>query len=655
MLVVSERIWRDQLGGRGDIAGMSVTVNGHPFTVIGVAPGGFRGVYTGMTVDAWVPVTMQPQLRPRSSLEGGSWTWMFGRLRPGVPAERAQAELSVLVAARGESEGRSGPDAFVSMRVEPLTGLPGGEGRVLLGFMALLLGASGLVLLISGVNVASMLAARYLARMREMAVRAALGAGRTRLVRHLLTEVAILFILGAVCGYGLAVLATTALEQLPLPEHIPVGLELSPDIRVFVVGLVVSLGSGLLFGLGPVLSAARRDITSRLREQSPGAGTRRGWTTRVLVAAQLACSFVLLVTASLFLSALDAGSRVDVGFNRDHVAILWLEPESWGYDEPAARRFYDQLDARVRALSGVEAVAAAGRVPLMMSGSVDRVAADVGAEISIHSAVVGPEYFDVLELPILRGRPFWHTDGQHGTLVAIVNEAMAERLWPGGDALGRTFRYRGGLRTIVGVARDAKYASLGEELPAFAYLPIAQAWQPTQALMVRTTPGVDPRRELQQAVLALDGRLPPPRVTTLARATGIALLPQRAAAVVTGALGGAGLILTVVGLYGVMAFSAGRRTREIGIRLALGASRSSVLAMIAGEGVRLAALGLAAGLLMAAGATRLLAPWLFDVSPLDLGTFTRMSALLLLSALAASYVPARRAAGADPLSSLRVE
>ena len=656
LLIVSHRFWREELGGRDDAVGRPVLVNGHPFTVVGVAARGFHGVYTGMVADAWVPITMQPQLRPRSSLTGGSWTWMFGRLAPGATAAAAQAELSTLLAARARAMGEAdNADVHRSARVLPLTGLPGGERRGLLQFMTLLLAASGLVLLIAGVNVASMLSARYLERMREIAVRSALGAGRGRLIRHLLAETGLLFVLGAIGGYGVASLATAALERLPLPANVPVTLELSPDLRVFAFALLVSLGAGLLFGAGPALGAARRDITTRLREQSAGAGTRRGVATRALVAVQLACSLVLLVTAALFLRALDAGHRVEVGFSRDHVSMAWLEPEAWGYDEARARDFHKRLERHVSALPGVLHVAATGRVPLMMGTSVDGMTADTGAELQVHYAAVGPQYFDVLALPLVAGRAFspLHTDA--AGRVAIVNEAMAARVWPAGDAVGRTFRYRDEVRTVIGIARNATYASLDEDLPPFAYFPIEQLWHPTQALLARTAPGVDLARALQQAALTIDPRIPPPRVTTLAQATGITLLPQRAAAIVTAILGAIGLTLTLVGVYGVMAFSVGRRTREIGIRLALGASRSSVVSAIVGEGIRLSMLGVVLGLAMAAVATRLLSPWLFDVDPIDPSAFAAVTAGMLLLALAASYVPARRASKVDPLDSLRAE
>lgn len=656
VIVVSHQFWSSRLGADRAAIGRSVIVNGLPFTVIGVASPPFRGVYTGMLIDAWVPLKMQPQLRPRSDLTHASWLWMFGRLRDGVGPEAAQHELSALAVTRAAALGQiSAAGAQPSVLVSNLTGLPNGEGPALLGFMSVLLGAAALVLLIGGVNVAAMLSARYVARSREMAVRAALGAGRARLLRQLLTEILALFLLGAVGGFAVAVLATAALERLPLPDNVRLSLELSPDGRVLAFALGVSLLTGLLFGLAPAFRAARGDIAARLRADSAGAGSRGMLLSRALIVGQLALSLVLLVAGGLFIRALDHARRIDAGFERAHVAMTSLEPEAWGYDEAKARRFYRSLRDRVEALPGVAAVSYTGRVPLMMGSSIDDVIVD-GGKLSIHYASVGAGYLSALELPLVEGRDISRSDDERAARVAVINETLARRAWPGGSAVGRTFRFRDTLTTVVGIARDAKYARLDETTPAFAYVPVAQVWQPTQALLVRTA--ADPRRlrlAIEEAVLSIDPLLPRPRVTTLHDASAIALLPQRVAAIVTGILGGAGLLLAAVGLYGIMAFSASRRTREIGIRVALGAARSSVLRLMVRDGMRLAAVGIAIGLVLAAAATRVIAGWLFGVSPFDLATFAAMSALFLVVALAASYLPARRAAAADPLSALRAD
>jgi predicted permease len=656
VLVVSHAFWKSRLDGLATAIGQPVSVNGTGFTVIGVAPEGFEGIFTGLRADAWVPLMMQPQLRPRSNLTTASWLWLFGRLRKGATVEASRQELSALAVARAADLAQTfPPDTAPTVQVAALSGLPDGEGRTtLLGFMSVLLAAAGLVLLIAGVNVAAMLSARYAARRRELALRAALGAGRSRLLRQLLTEVLALFLLGALGGFLIAEVATAALERLPLPQNVPISLELSPDIRVLAFAIGVSLLAGLAFGLAPALQAARRDVASRLRDDSTGAGQRRTLMSRTLIVGQLALSFVLLVAAGLFIRALNEGARIDPGFEIAGVTTAAMEPEAWGYEEAKARSFYPTLRERVSGLPGVVTVSYTGRLPLMMGSSPDTIAAGE-AEVAVHTASVDVDYFAALRLPLLQGRPFLRTDDGRAERVAVVNETLARKLWPDG-AVGRTFRFRDAQTTIVGIARDAKYATLDESPPSFVYFPLAQRWQPNQVLLVRTAG--DPAQftpAIQGAMLSIDPALPRPRVTTLRQATGMVLLPQRAAAIVTGALGGVGLLLAGVGLYGIMAFSAGRRTREIGIRMALGARRSTILRMMVGEGLRLAGVGILFGLAFAAAATRLIAGWLFNVNPLDAATFFAMSTVFVLVAVIATYLPARRAVRADPLRALRAE
>jgi predicted permease len=359
VIVVSHRFWRTSLGADPAVVGGPITVNGRPFTLVGVAPEGFTGLMTGLPTDAWVPIAMQPHLKPRTNMTDGAWLWLFGRLRDGVTAAVARQELAALTAAGIEEAGEAaGPDAFTSIHVSPLTGVPHRERRLVLAFMSLLLGAAGVVLLISAVNVAALLSARALARRREMAVRVALGAGRARLVRQLLTEVLVLFLLGAMGGLALAAVATAAVEQMPLPASVPIALELSPDYRVLVFALVTSLVTGLAFGLVPALRAARAEVTTPLREASPGGGLRGTRVGRALVVAQLAGSLVLLVAAGLFLRALDRGSRIDPGFDANGVVVAAFDAESWGYDEARARAFYAAL--RERYTVRVEDEASAG-------------------------------------------------------------------------------------------------------------------------------------------------------------------------------------------------------------------------------------------------------------------------------------------------------
>ena len=670
VLVVSDGFWRSRLGADPSALGRTLQVNGHPFTLIGVAPKGFRGAFTPLRTDAWAPLTMQPALRPRRDLGDDSQAWLrvFGRLRDGVSEEQARQELATLTAVHAaDADEPEEYRAFTGVRLSPMTGLPADAHGAALGFMSLLLGAAVLVLLIASVNVASMLSARAVARRREMAVRTALGAGRWRLVRQLVTESLVLFVLGAGGGTLLAVLATDALEHLPLPADVPVALELSPDGRVLAFTLLVALVTGLIFGLAPALQAARKDVTARLRDGSAGSGARRSRTANVLIVGQLALSLLLLVAAGLFLRALDRGHGIDPGFDVTGVATVSLEAEAWGYDEAKARSFYQTLRERVETMPGVTSVSYSGFLPLALGSSGDTIAVD-GAdrsgesggsdarEVPIQLADVDAGYFSVLRMPIVRGRPFAASDDERAPNVAVINETLARRAWPEGDAIGSTFEFRGERVTVVGIARDAKYADLGPETPSFAYFPISQLWRPAHTLLVRTEGdplGLAPA--LERSIHSIDPAIPRPTVVSLEQATSIVLLPQRVASMVTGALGVLGLLLAAVGLYGIIAYSASRRTREIGVRVALGARRADVLGLIVRDGMRLAAVGAILGLVLAAGATRLLESFLFGVSPLDVVTFALGAAVFLGVALVASYLPARTAAAEDPVEALRAE
>ena len=656
VIVVSSAFWKSRLGADPSAVGRMILVNGRPFTLIGVAPAAFRGVYTGVRADAWVPLSMQPLLRPRDDLANSSWLWLFGRLRDGATIEPARQELATLASTRAADGGEPrGPRGNSSVRVVTLSGLPGGEGGPLLGFLAILLAAATAVLMIAGVNVAAMLSARSLVRRREFAVRAALGAGRLRLVRQLLTEILLLFFFGAIGGFVFALAATGALEQISFPASLPVLLEISPDMRVLAFTLALSLLTGLVFGLAPALQAARRDITSRLRDDARAGSTRRSFLNRAVIVGQLALSLLLLVAAALFMRALARGQHVDPGFDPEGVTTAAFETESLGYSESRSREFYATLRARLEAVPGVTHVSYTGRLPLTAGSSVDDIETN-GTTLSIHNGKVDADYFPLLRIPVVQGRAFTTHDDQTSAPVAVVNETLARRVWPDGTAVGRSFRFNKRLVTVVGVARDAKYAALGESTPPFAYFPLAQFWQPSQALLVRGGVGLQSiAPAIQEAARSIDPTVPRPQVSTLREATAIVLLPQRVAAMITGTLGAVGLVLTAVGLYGIMAYAAGRRTREIGIRLALGARRRDVVGMMMQEGLRLAAFGIVAGLLLAALAAPLIQSFLFNVSPLDTAAYGSMALLFVAVALAASYLPARRAAASDPLAALRAE
>ena len=660
-VVVSHAFWKARFGADPSVVGGPITVNGRPYRLIGVAPDGFHGVFTPIRIDAWVPLAMQPHLRPGRDLAQAPWLWLFGRLGDGVTSAQAHSELSALTASWIAGGGDQYP-RYTNTVITPLTGLPDDARRALMGFGAMLLGAAGLVLLIAAANVSSLLAARATSRRREMGVRVALGAGRWRLVRQILTETLALFLLGALGGTLLAAAATAALERLPLPADAALSLELSPDLRVLALAIGLALFVGLVFGAGPALRGSGRNPVLLLRASSAAAG-RRTFVSSGLMVAQMACSLVLLAAAGLFVRSLGAGAAIDPGFDPGHVVVAAFNTESYGYGEPAGRTFYDSLRRRLEAIPGVRSVSSSNIVPVTMSSSGDTVSIERTAggsaektRLHVENAVVDTGYFDTLRLPLVAGRDFTSNDRREAAEVAIVNETFARKAWPDGDAIGRTFESDGARVTIVGIARDAKYETLDEPPVAFVYLPVAQHWQNSRTVFVRAEGGAAAiASAIVEQVRSIDPSLPRPVVTPLESEMRVALLPQRVAAIVTGVLGAVGLLLACIGLYGIVAYGVSLRSREIGVRMALGARGSDVVKLVIRRGVRLTAAGAGIGLVAAALATRVISGYLLRVGPLDLPAFGGAIVLLSAVALVAMYVPARRAAAADPLVALRTE
>jgi predicted permease len=663
-IVLSHATWMSQFHGDPAVVGRTIPVNGRPYQVIGIASAAFRGVFTPLKIDAWVPLTAQPHVHPSRDLTDQPWLWTFGRLKPGVEPAQARSELAALTA--GWAGG--GGDQYVryaSIRLTPLTGLPDDAREALLGFGAVLLGAATLVLIIAASNVSTLLAMRASTRRREMGIRTALGAGRGRLVRQLLTETMTLFLAGGLGGVLLAVAGTNALERLPIPADQGLSLELSPDVRVLLFSLAVSLAVGLVFGIVPALRSASRSPVTLLRASAAGAG-RRTLTTSGLIVAQMACSLVLLTTAGLFVRAVAAGASIDPGFDAQRVALATFNTQAFGYDERRGRAFYGALRRRVEAAPGVEAVTYADRVPLTMSNSGATVSLDgAGADgqqrtqMRVEIGLVDRAYFDTLGIHLFAGREFTATDGADSGSVAIVNETFVRRAWPGvspAGAVGRTYLSGGLPVTIVGVAVDSKYSTLSEAPTPFVYRPQEQRWSAGRTLFVRVSG--DPAaagRLVQDAVASVDPSLPRTAVTTLAREASMALLPQRVAAIVTGVLGIAGVVLAAIGLYGLVSYGVTLRLREIGVRLALGASRRDVVQMVLAQGLRLTAVGAGLGVVASAFATRLVQAYLLNVSAMDGVAFAVGAIVLVAVAALAAVVPARRAGSADPLIVLRTE
>ena len=669
--VVSHKLWRERLGGTADAAGRRVRINGHPFTIVGVAPASFRGTDVGLEPALWVPMAMNLVIRPNESANWygerrGLFVNAIGRLKPGVTIESARAELEGigkrLAAAYPEENGGRNVQLVPLSQATIHPGLRGG----VVAAMTMLMSVVGLVLLIACANVANLLLARASARRKEIAIRLSIGAGRARLVRQLLTESLVLALCGGVGGLLVAAWGRGALlgflPNAPLP--IAVGLDLPLDARVLGFTLVVSILTGFLFGLAPALQATRPNLVSGVKEATADPGTARGRKVgfrEALVAVQVALSLVALIGAGLFVRSLAAAQEIDPGYDPDHLAIVSFDVGLQGYDQPRAEQFWERALERVRALPGVAAAAVAQAGP--MQGTMTRTVFREGQESEtdgrhVQVNAVGPGYFDALGVPILRGRAFLPTDRAEAPKMVVVNETMAKTFWPGEEALGKRFRFFGDpyLVEVAGVVRDQKYNFLGEEPQPYIYQTLAQRHYSGVTLIVRTAGDPEPvLAAAQHELRALDRSLPLVGAMTVERLLADSLWAPRMGASLLALFGFLALVLAAIGIYGVMAYAVQLRSREIGIRMALGAARREVLWLVARRGMAVVGLGLAIGLLLTTGATRLVANMLFGVSPLDPATFAATAALLAAVGLAANLVPARAASATDPASVLRGE
>jgi putative ABC transport system permease protein len=662
--VLSHRLWQREFGGAEDVIGRTLRLNSRSVTVIGVAPAGFHGLERGVATDVWLPIPTAAVLSPDSDVDHPErWRWLVvvGRLAPGFEASAAEAVLGGI--ARSMDEASQQPAGVTGVQVFRLTGLQPDMVTPAKLFFALLLAAAGLVLVIGCVNVAGMLMARGAARRREVGVRLALGAGRRRLVGQLLTETSVLFALGGLGGVLLA--AWTARFLAVLPQRLPgelslLNLDIRIDWRIAAFGMVIALGTALLFGLAPALQASRPEVLSALKEG--GAATvRRSRLRDAFVAGQIAACVLLLASAGLLARSLQHGLDIDLGMDPRGVVMGGLNVTPHGYDADRGRIFFRELRDRLAAHPDVNAVTYAGHVPLTFSEIVYGVGIP-GHEpppgrqtFLIDGNVVGPDYFRTLRIPV-EGRGFTAADEPESPRVAVVNRTMANRFWPDGDALGQHVTMSGAQVEIVGIAADAKYNQLTEAAIPYIYVPFEQSYQGNMVVHVRTTGSPAQAIGLiRREAARLDAGVPLLAPASLERAVRITLLPQRVAATVVGALGGLGLLLAVVGLYGILAYMVGQRMREFGVRMAVGARAVDLYRIVLRQAGGLLLAGVAAGLLLALAATRLLAPLLLDLHPTDPFTLGLVVLLLALATLPAVLAPARRASRVDPIITLKAE
>lgn len=665
VVVLSWAEWQHRYAGDPGIVGRAIQLNGQPFTVVGVAEPGFRGHSGLLDVALFVPLTLEQVVTGDAKLENrrSSWLETVGRLTPGVSIGQARAGLSAAFDAMGRDNGWTRPR---SVDLRWWAAVPAFAIGPVTGFMGVLLALAGLVLLIASANVANVLLARAAARAREIAVRLAIGASRARLVRQLLTESVVLFAVGGALGSLLALWSTRALSGFRPPIEIPLALEFLLDARVLIAALLITLTVGLVFGLAPALQATRPDLSVALKEQASLARVGKLRLRGGFVAAQVAGTTLLLVVAGLFVRALGRAGSIDVGFDATNVQALGFQLEVRYPDESQAPALVDRLEAGALAIPGVVSVGTAQSAPLTFSRSETGFAMEgraaeqnVGLFQTDFSAV-SPGYFAALRVPILRGRGFDASDRHGGTAVAIVNETLARKVWPGEDPIGKVIKFgsftTGTPTMIIRLARDGKYNRLGEDPVSMVYVPFTQYPSRSVTLMVRTAPGTpSPARALAGVVREVDRYLPIVQNSPLPQLIGVALLPNRMALLAALLFGLTGLLLAAVGLYGLLAFVVSRRRREIGIRMALGATASRVRSMILRDGMRPVMIGLAIGFVAAVVLARLLGSMLYGVSPLDPMTYGAIALLLSAVAMVASAVPARKAMRGDPVEVLRTD
>ena len=671
--VISHALWTRRFANDPNVVGRTLQYNGHPFTVVGVAAREYLGGLRGLSVDGWIPMLPSRVLAPAGR---GNWTeqrgsrgmFLLGRLRPGVSVAQAQAAFDVIGAqlyAEHPQEWRTirsvgraiSVVAERDARVHPdLTG-------PIAGFLALLMVVVGLVLLTACANVANLLLARGAARSREIGVRLALGSGRARLVRQLLTENVLLAAAGGAFGVLVATWLMSVLVSFKPPVPIPVALDIRLNTSVLLFTLALSVVTGILFGLVPAWHASKTDIVPVLKDEALGR-TRRSRLRSAFVVAQVACSMFLLVGAGLFVRSLLSARAIDAGFDPSDLIVMSVVPELQGYDEARGRSLYERVLAGVAAVPGVRSATLAESVPLGIGGSrrgtaIEGYQPQPGEDTETAYNVVAPQYFETMRIPLLRGRSFTDADRAGGPPVAIVNDAFARRYWPNADPIGKRFSAngpQGPFREVVGVTRTGKYHTLGEDPRPFYYLPLWQEYQGTVTLHVKTLGDLRALASpVRDAVRAVDATVPLFDVKTMEEQMLVALLPARLAGTLLGAFGLLALLLASVGIYGVMAYSVVQRTREIGVRRALGAQTGSLLRLVLGEGMRLAAIGFAIGLAAAVALTRFAASLLYGVAPTDPLTFAGALGALSAAALIACCIPALRALRVDPVTALRYE
>jgi len=674
--VIGYEFWQNRFGGAADIVGKQIRIEGHPFTAVGVTRKWFTGLTSAEPPDVTVPITAMPFTQSdKFDIEsrGLLWLQVIGRLKDGVTIEQARTQLQsfwpdVLLASASTQSPGLRRQLFLSMGLDASSITRGLDSDLRSRFarpLYVLAGIVGLILLVACVNLANLMLARAAARSHEMSVRVAIGASRWSLARQVLAESLSLSLTGALLGLAFAYWGSRLLVLLMTQGNaVPVSLNLNPDLRVLSLTISLAILTGLLFGLAPAWRSSREDPASTLQQNARSVSSGTGKLSKALIITQVALSLVLLLGAGLFLRSFQRLRSVDLGFNQSSLLQIRLNPKPGGYDQLDMGSYHKQLLQRIASIPGVSSVGFADfsiPSPDAWHETVSSSLADpnTGIHLIADGATVSPGFFQMLGIPLLRGRDFDETEDQRHPHVAIVSSSLAERLFPNGDAIGKTVRF--GFMPeyqnieIIGIAGNARILDLRDAAAPVVYFSNLQVPSQWGNLIVRTNEFPEALEKTVGHEIESLGHEYALSTKTIPQVISQELMKERVTAILSGFFAALALLLASLGLYGLMSYTVTRRTREIGIRVAVGAQRQNVLWLVLRETLALALFGIAMGIPSAIAATRLIATMLFGLSPSDLPTITAVSLLLFLVALLAGYLPARRASSIDPIVALRTE
>jgi putative ABC transport system permease protein len=665
VVVISYQLWQRLFKGDPQIVGKTQRLSGVVHTIVGVAPEGFRGTFVGWAMQFWVPASMEETFEAggyKLQDRDARWVESFVRLRPGVTAQQAQQEASAIATRLAATYPETNRGRGVQLW--PLWQTPFNHARTLLPMLELMLAVALFVLVIACANVGNLLLARSFTRRHEMSVRAALGAGRARLLRQMLTEGLILAALGSGGALLIAYLSEHALVLFfPASAGAAMYLPGQLDWRVFCACAVVSVFTTLMLGFFPAVQASKIDVAAALKTEMAGVvggGRGKAWARTTLVIVQVSLSFLLLVGAGLVMKSLQRIRGIDPGFSTQNVYVTPIALIGAGYDETRAKSFDDELLLRVRALPGVESAALARLAPLGVKSysssvlAVDGYVPPPDEQETVEYNEVGPEYFQTMGIPLATGREFTTADDERGTLVAVVNQTLAAKYWKGRDPVGQRMQVKGRWMTVAGVAKDSKYESVREAARAFFYVPLRQNFAVSTTLHVRSEGSAQTlSAAVAREVKVLDADLTAYELISMGEVVTRATASQQAAVTMLALLGGLALLLAAIGLYAVMAYAVSQSARELGLRMALGAGQYDLLRLVLVRGVTLTAVGVVVGAAVAIGLTRLMGDLLYRVSPRDPAAFGLAFVTMMVTAVAACFLPAWRATKADPMRTLR--